>query len=142
MRALIMGGTEFISLHLVQSLLARRHEVAVFKAYNVMVDDIISQVGFVELIAEAMGKPVTLHYVDPGLIEAADRPGPLFGQNLVYDCHAVHTTHKLRTELGIRPRDTLASGLHHTWKWYQASGLLERPIDFTFEDQLLAKLGA
>jgi hypothetical protein len=56
-----------------------------------------------------------------------------------YDCHAVHT---LRTELGIRPRYTLASGLHHTWKWYQASGLLERPIDFTFEDQLLAKLGA
>ena len=59
-----------------------------------------------------------------------------------YDCHAVHTPHKLRTELGIRPRYTLASGLHHTWKWYQASGLLERPIDFTFEDALLAKLGA
>jgi nucleoside-diphosphate-sugar epimerase len=112
------------------------------QAYNVMGDDIISQVGFVELIAEVMGKPVTLRYVDPALIEAADKPGPVFGQNLVYDCHAVHTTHKLRTELGIRPRYTLASGLHHTWKWYQASGLLERPIDFTFEDQLLAKLGA
>src|SRR5215468_1673959 len=30
MRALIMGGTEFISLHLAQSLLARGHEVVVF----------------------------------------------------------------------------------------------------------------
>ena len=30
MRALIMGGTEFISLHLVQSLLRRGHEVTVF----------------------------------------------------------------------------------------------------------------
>ena len=112
------------------------------QAYNVMGDEIISQVGFVELIAEVMGKPVTLRYVDPALLKAADKPGPVFGQNLVYDCHAVHTAHKLRMELGIRPRYTLASGLHHTWKWYQASGLLERPIDFTFEDQLLAKLGA
>jgi nucleoside-diphosphate-sugar epimerase len=112
------------------------------QAYNVMGDEIISQVGFVELIAEVMGKPVTLRYVDPALLKAADTPGPVFGQNLVYDCHAVHTAHKLRMELGIRPRYTLASGLHHTWKWYQASGLLERPIDFTFEDQLLAKLGA
>ena len=117
MRALIMGGTEFISLHLVQSLLARGHEVAVFNRGR-------------------RGERLP-----PG-VEAADKPGPVFGQNLVYDCHAVHTTHKLRTELGIRPRYTLASGLHHTWKWYQASGLLERPIDFTFEDELLAKLGA
>src|SRR6266852_6306620 len=30
MRALIMGGTEFIGLHLLQSLLRRGHEVAVF----------------------------------------------------------------------------------------------------------------
>src|SRR4026207_639232 len=30
MRALVMGGSESISLHLVQSLLARGHEVAVF----------------------------------------------------------------------------------------------------------------
>jgi len=30
MRTLVMGGTEFISLHLVESLLRRGHEVAVF----------------------------------------------------------------------------------------------------------------
>src|SRR5678815_3709116 len=116
--------------------------VSIVRPTHVMGDEITSRVAFVELIAEVMGKPVTLRYVDPALLKAAEKPGPVFGQNLVYDCHAVHTTHKLRTELGIRPRYTLASGLHHTWKWYQASGLLERPIDFTFEDQLLAKLGA
>src|SRR5262245_57006777 len=112
------------------------------QAYNVMGDDVVSQVGFVELIAEVMGKPVTTRYLDLALVKGADKPGPVFGQNLVYECHAVHTTHKLRMELGIRPRYTLASGLQHTWKWYQASGHLERPIDFTFEDQLLAKIGA
>jgi nucleoside-diphosphate-sugar epimerase len=112
------------------------------QAYNVMGDEIISQVGLVELIAEVMGKPVTLRHLDATLLKAADKPSPVFGQNLVYDCHAVHTVHKLRTELGVRPRYTLASGLHQTWKWYQGSGQLERPIDFTFEDQLLAQLGA
>ncbi len=112
------------------------------RAYNVMGDDVVSQVGFVELIAEVMGKPVTLRYADPASYKRVDKPGPVFGQNLVYDCHAVHTTHRLRTELGVRPRYTLTSGLHHTWKWYQASGLLDRSIDFTFEDQLLATIGA
>jgi dTDP-D-glucose 4,6-dehydratase len=66
----------------------------------------------------------------------------VFGQNLVYECHAVHTTHKLRLELGVRPRYTLASGLAQTWKWYRAEGLLERPIDTSFEDRLLIQIGA
>jgi nucleoside-diphosphate-sugar epimerase len=112
------------------------------QAYNVMGDEIISQVGFVELIAEVMGKPIELRHVDPAMLKAHEKPGPVFGQNLVYDCHAVHTVHKLRNGLGVRPRYTLASGLHQTWKWYQGSGQLERAVDFTFEDQLLAQLGA
>ncbi len=95
-----------------------------------------------ELIAEVMGKPVALRYFDPALLKSFDKPGPVFGQNLVYDCHAVHTTHKLRTALGIRPRYTLASGLSQTWTWYQTSGFLDRVVDFTFEDQILAKIGA
>ena len=112
------------------------------QAFNVMGDEIITQVGFVELIAEVMGKPATIRYLDAARLQAYDKPGPVFGQNLVYECHAVHTVHKARRVLGLTPRYTLASGLHHTWKWYQASGLLDRPLDFTFEDQLLATLGA
>lgn len=112
------------------------------QAYNVMGEDVVTQVGLVELIADVMGRPVTLRHFDPALLKSSDKPGPVFGQNLVYECHAVHTTHKLRTELGIRPRYTLASGLAHTWKWFQSQGLTERPVDFTFEDQLLAKIGA
>ncbi|HEV8438203.1 MAG TPA: NAD-dependent epimerase/dehydratase family protein [Methylomirabilota bacterium] len=112
------------------------------QAYNVMGDETITQAGFVELIAEIMGEPVTLRHFDPALLKSFDKPGAVFGQNLVYECHAVHTTHKLRLELGIRPRYTLASGLAQTWQWYQASGLHERPVDTNFEDQLLAKIGA
>jgi nucleoside-diphosphate-sugar epimerase len=112
------------------------------QAYNVMGEDVVTQVGFVELIAEVMGRPVTLRHFDPTLLKAFDKPGPFFGQNLVYDCHAVHTTGKLRTELGIRPTYTLAGGLRQTWEWFRAQGALDRPLDTTFEDALLAKLGA
>jgi nucleoside-diphosphate-sugar epimerase len=112
------------------------------QAYNVMGEDTVTQVGFVELIAEVMGKPVTLRHVDPPLLKSFDKPGPVFGQNLVYECHAVHTTTKLRQELGLRPRYTLASALAHTWAWYKRAGGLDRPVDFSFEDAVLAKIGA
>jgi nucleoside-diphosphate-sugar epimerase len=112
------------------------------QAYNVMGDDVVSQVGFVELIAEVIGRPVTLRHFDAALLKSFDTPGPVFGQNLVYDCHAVHTTTKLRNELGLRPRYTLHAGLAQTWEWYRAQGLTERPVDFSFEDRLLAKIGA
>lgn len=112
------------------------------QAYNVMGEDVISQVGFVELIAEVIGRPVTLRHFDAALLKSCDKPGLVFGQNLVYDCHAVHTTTKLRAELGLRPRYTLHAGLAQTWEWYRAQGLDARPVDFSFEDRLLAKIGA
>ncbi len=112
------------------------------QAYNVMGEDTVTQVGFVELIAEAMKKPVTFRHFDPALLKSFDKPGPVFGQNLVYECHAVHTTSKIRQELGIRPRYTLASALTHTWEWYKREGLTNRPVDFTSEDGILAKIGA
>jgi UDP-glucose 4-epimerase len=112
------------------------------QAYNVMGEDVVSQVGFVELIAEAMGRPVTFRHFDPALLKDFDKPGLVFGQNLVYDCHAVHTTTKLRKELGIRPRYTLAGAIRQTMDWYRAEGRADRLVDFAFEDRLLAKLGA
>jgi nucleoside-diphosphate-sugar epimerase len=111
------------------------------QAYNVMGEDTVTQVGFVELIADAMKKPVTFQHFDPALLKSFDKPGPVFGQNLVYDCHAVHTTSKLRQDLGIRPRYTLVSALAHTWEWYKREGLVDRPVDFAFEDRVLAKIG-
>jgi len=102
MRALITGGTEFISLHLAHSLLARGHEVVVFNRGR-----------------RPERLPASVRVI------TGDRKD-----------------HSALRELGLRPRYTLGAGLAHTWKWYQGSGLLERPIDFTFEDELLAKLGA
>jgi nucleoside-diphosphate-sugar epimerase len=112
------------------------------QAYNVMGEDTVTQVGFVELIAAVMKKPVTFRHFDAALLKSFDKPGPVFGQNLVYDCHAVHTTTKLRQELGILPRYTLYAALAHTWEWYQREKLADRPVDFTFEDAILAKIGA
>ena len=110
------------------------------QAYNVTGEECVTQVGFVEQIAEILELPVNFHHFDPALLQRFEKPGLVFGQNLIYDGHAVYTTSKLRTELGIRPRYTLASGLRQTWEWYRKEGLDQRPVDFTFEDQLLALL--
>jgi nucleoside-diphosphate-sugar epimerase len=98
------------------------------QAYNVTGEEAITQVGFVELIAEVMARPLRL-------VHAPKAP---FGQNLVYDCHAVYTTTKIRRDLGVRPRYTLASGLVQTLQWYLREGLDKRPVDFAEEDALLA----
>jgi nucleoside-diphosphate-sugar epimerase len=98
------------------------------RAYNVSGEESITQVGFVELIAEVIERPASLVHV-------AKAP---FGQNLVYDCHAVYTTTRIRTELGLRPRYTLASGLAQTFEWYLREGLDRRDVDFSQDDALLA----
>src|SRR5256884_8565006 len=76
------------------------------QAYNVTGEEAVTQVGLVELIADVIKRPLTLVHIEtrPGAT-----PVPL-GQNLVYDCHAVYTTTKVRSQLGIRPRYTLAAG--------------------------------
>ncbi len=108
------------------------------QAYNVTGEEIVTQVGFVELIADVMKRPLTLVPAPPA--REGDKPAP-FGQNLVYDCHAVYTSGKIRAELGIRPRFTLASGIAHTWDWYLREGLDRREIDFALEDELLRRAG-
>ncbi len=109
------------------------------QAYNVTGEEAITQVGFAELIAEIAGRPIALIPFDPALLKRVPA-GQVFGQNLVYDCHAVYTTSKLRTELGLRPRYTLASGLAQTLEWYRKEGLDRRSVDFTTEDALLQLL--
>lgn len=107
------------------------------QAYNVTGEEVVTQVGFVELIADMIKRPLTL-------VSSPAPPGgasPPFGQNLVYDCHAVYTTTRIRAELGIRPRYTLASGLAQTFEWYLREGLDRREIDFAAEDALLRRAG-
>ena len=57
--------------------------------------------------------PVTFVHVET---EHGGKP-IAFGQNLVYDCHAVYTTTKIRAELGIRARYSQAAGLAQTYEW-------------------------
>ena len=101
---------------------------AIGQAYNVTGEEIVTQLGFVDLIAEVVNRPATFVYV----------PRAPFGQNLVYDSHAVYTTAKIRRQLGIRPRFTLAAGLAQTFDWYLREGLDRREVDFAEEDALLA----
>lgn len=114
------------------ALLGRRE--AFGQAYNVTGEEALTQAGFVELIADVIKRPVELVPVRP----AAGGPVVAFGQNLVYDCHAVHTTSKARA-LGIRSAYTLAAGLAHTFDWYLRQGLDRREVDFSADDASLAR---
>jgi nucleoside-diphosphate-sugar epimerase len=108
------------------------------RSYNVSGEEAVTQVGFVEVIASVMKRSLTLVFAPTS---AGGKPAP-FGQNLVYDCHAVYTTARVRAELGVSPRYTLAAGLAHTLDWYVQEGLDRRQIDFAAEDALLRALGA
>ena len=103
------------------------------RAYCVTGEEAITQVGFVELIADVIKRPLTLVHVET---PRGGKPVP-FGQNLAYDCHAVYTTTRLRADLGIRPRYTLAAGIAQTFEWYLREGLDRRDVDFSAEDALL-----
>lgn len=103
------------------------------RAYNVTGEEAITQVGFVELIADVIERPCTL-------VPVAGTAVP-FGQNLAYDCHAVYTTTAVRAELGLRPRYPLASGIAQTFEWYLREGLDRRPVDFGAEDAILKSAG-
>lgn len=113
-------------------------EAAFGQAYNVTGEEAVTQVGFVELIADVVKRPLTLVPCPP---PPAGGPSAPFGQNLLYECHAVYTTSKIRGELGIRPRYTLAPGLAQTFEWYLREGLDRREIDFSLEDALLRASG-
>ena len=117
------------------AMLGRRE--AFGRAYNVTGEEAVTQVGFVEVIADVLRRPLTLVPVPapPG-----GAPAP-FGQNLAYDCHAVYTTTRIRAELGIRPRWTLAAGLAQTFEWYAREGLDRRQVDFSADDDWLRKVG-
>jgi nucleoside-diphosphate-sugar epimerase len=108
------------------------------QAYNVTGEEAITQNGLVELIGEVVKRPVTL--VPCPLATVDGTPVP-FGQNLLYECHAVFTTTKVRAQLGLRPRFSLAAGLAQTYEWYVREGLDRRDIDFATEDAILARLG-
>jgi UDP-glucose 4-epimerase len=109
------------------------------QAYNVTGEESITQVGFVELIADVIRRPLTLVRCPVLPPDAKSAP---FGQNLVYDCHAIYTTTKIRAELDIRARYTLPSGLAQTFEWYLREGRDRRTVDFSAEDAILRRQGA
>jgi len=114
------------------ALLGRRE--AFGQAYNVTGEETITQAGFVELIADVIKRPLDL----VPATAPTGAPAVPFGQKLAYDCHAVHTTAKVRA-LGVRPAYTLAAGLAQTYDWYLHEGLDRRHADFTADDVFLSR---
>lgn len=56
----------------------------------------------------------------------------------------VFSIDRLRADIGWEPRHDFASAVEHTFEWFTAAGLAETAdtVDWTFEDQVLAYIGA
>lgn len=52
----------------------------------------------------------------------------------------VFSIDRLRRDVGWEPEHTFASMAEHTGEWWRSTGLADRPVDWTFEDEILALL--
>ena len=120
------------------AVLAASTDRANGRAYNLANYPPISQRDFVELLARAAGRTVTLVPVPRAAIHAAGgqlmAPPLYFGAYLDLAPITVRTD-RVRDELGMELRP-LEDGMRQTFEWYQ-SQRHERP-DFAWEDRLLA----
>jgi nucleoside-diphosphate-sugar epimerase len=122
------------------AMLAAQTSGANGHAYNLAGYPPLTQVEFVELLAEVAGKRPHLVFVPRAVIEKAGgqlmAPPLYFGAYL--DIPAITVLpDRAETELGMEFRP-LEAGLRETWRWYQAQP--QQPDDFSWEDRLLGLL--
>ncbi len=119
--------------------LAAEKDVAIGTAYNLGSDPALTQVEFVQALARAAGRDVSLVHVPREEIEGSGGglfgPPFYFGQALDLPSLTMNVE-RVRAGLGLELM-TLDDGLRETFSWYQQQ---DRPIpDFSWEDSLLAE---
>ncbi|MFN2316488.1 MAG: NAD-dependent epimerase/dehydratase family protein [Gemmatimonadales bacterium] len=112
---------------------------AVGEAFNVAHVEPTTQRSFVEALARAAGVEPILAAVPRATIQAAG--GQLMGENLYFGEFldmppSIAAVDKVARVLGCQPTP-LDEALRASYAWYQTQ--LRRPVDYTFEDGLLAK---
>jgi nucleoside-diphosphate-sugar epimerase len=128
-------------------------DVSLGETYIVAGPDAVTDNGYVERAAKAVGVEPRVVHIRSDLMDQVDREmkerriGSLIqrpGQSdRPWHEHTIYSIAKLRYQLGYRHRYNLEQGLQHTFDWFKAAGL-ERTVawDFSYEDELLRRLGA
>ena len=116
---------------------AASNEAAIGHAYNLANYPPVTQIEFVELLAQVAGKPANVVRLPRDLIERMG--GNVFGAPMYFGVYLdippiTVRVDRVRAELGLELRP-LEDGLRETYQWYRQR---RRPKpDFSFEDRLL-----
>ena len=111
---------------------------AIGQAYTIAGRDAITLNGFVNTIAEVMGKTVDIIHIEG---PAADNIGtPVFP----FDWREsnVYVIEKARRDLDWSPQYTMLEGLDMTYRWWVEQEMAKGDWDFSAEDQVLSVAGA
>ena len=118
------------------------------EAYNVASTQYYTDEGYVDTLADIVGKTANKVFVPPDLADDAyaNMPYPLMqrhGVRLVdWRKNSVFSTRKFEEHVGYVQEHSFKDGMAETYEWYRREGLLEKSdFDFSHEDKLLARLG-
>jgi nucleoside-diphosphate-sugar epimerase len=117
--------------------------------YNLTGKEYWTDEGYVDLFGKVLGlEPRKVHVPDEVMDALGNRPGRPLIQRLALDVHrwdesSVFSIDKLREHAGWEPVYTLEGMIAQTYEWFCNQGLHKTlEFDFSWEDELLARLGA
>jgi len=134
-------GIQLVSLTNVSdaaSLLAAvpGNSAAIKQHFNLTSDRAITHEGIVKAIADAAGKDAKIVRYDPSKLEIPKGKG--------FPFRAVHffaSAEKAKSKLGWQPKHNFLKDVAGLVEAYKASGRLEKDIDFSTDDMILASVG-
>jgi nucleoside-diphosphate-sugar epimerase len=100
-----------------------RHPAAIGEVFNVSTDAVDANT-YVETLAKVVGTPANVVRVPDSML--TEITTPVFGHLFEARHHAMLSTHKLESMLGISPRYTLPEGHAHTYQWFCTQGWQQR----------------
>ncbi|MCA9821683.1 MAG: NAD-dependent epimerase/dehydratase family protein [Dehalococcoidia bacterium] len=125
------------------------------KRYNLTGNDAYSDEGYVDTFAEVLGvEPRRIHVPAAVMDELWAASGPALHQaaHLIqkvaphihrWNSSVIFSIDRLRADIGWEPEYTFRSMVEQTYDWYCSAGLDRTgTFDFSFEDQLLERLGS
>lgn len=124
------------------------------KRYNLTGIDCYTDDGYVDTFAEVVGVEARRVYVPPAVMDelwTADPQTVNRAAHLVqrvaphihrWNASVFFSVDRLRRDIGWEPEYGFAAAVEQTYEWFRREGLDEsREFDFSFEDELVARLG-
>ena len=144
-RPILIPGDGFAFLHLIHiddvaSLMASvlGNPKAAGQTYNVSGSEVASLLNCVRVMGRVVGVEPNIVHVPMSIAKSLHRPLVHWGEGIMGG--AVFSAEKAQRELGWRPKFGLESGYRDSYEWFADGGRSNYEFDFSFDDEILAKL--